>query len=65
MYTKYLPQRANFGKDSSYEYAYIFGSKSVVHFQTRCHLKFFLPYGSMLAKKKKQKMAKIQNLKFR
>ena len=40
----------------------IFVSKSVVHFQTRCGLKFFLPYGPMLTKTKKKN---VQHLKFR
>ncbi len=40
----------NFGRGPLYEYAYIFGSKSSVHFQRRCRLKFFLPYGSMYRK---------------
>ncbi len=44
----------NFGRDPSYEYAWIFESKSVVHFQTRCRLKFFFSYGPMLTETKKK-----------
>ncbi len=40
----------NFGRDPSYEYAWTFRSKSVAYFQTRCRVKFFLPYGPMLTK---------------
>ncbi len=42
-----------FGRDHSYQYAYILESRFVVHFLTRCCLKFFLPYGGMLTKTKK------------
>ncbi len=47
------------GRDSSQEYAWISGSKSVVYFQARCRFNFFLTYGSMLMKR--TKMAKMWN----
>ncbi len=39
----------NFGRYRSHKNAWIFGSKAVVYFQTRC--KLFLPYGPTLTKK--------------
>ena len=55
----------NFGTNPPQEYSWIRGNKSDVLLQ-RCHLKLLLPYGPMLTKmkKKKKKIAKIQNLKF-
>ena len=56
----------NFGRDHPQEYAWSLGSKSVVHFQIRCCLKFFSSEDVVNEnEKKKKKMAKIQNLKFR
>ena len=37
---------------------FFFLSESDAYFQRRCHLKFFLPYGPMLAKTKKKKKKK-------
>ena len=53
----------NFGRDPSWEYAWFFWSKSVLHFQTRCRLRVFSPIWSHV-NENEEKWAKIQNLKF-
>ncbi len=50
---KFHNSLSNFGRDSSQEYAWFFGSESGVYFQRGCCWKFLLPYGPMLNRKKK------------
>ncbi len=52
----------NFGRDPPYKYAWFcnWGNESDVYFQRRCRLNFFLPYGPIFMKTKKdRKKSKI------